>query len=370
MKKILVLTGIFFWIISSLALASNRTLTINLEWTSGSSRTDLDLYVINPDGDICNYASTESNWGATHERDDQGTANSYSYESFTVDLDAMDCFASGNYEFHIKHYSGPTITSTITTSGGQSWPYTTSSGEDKYAVHYSANQSNCETNNNNTVSYIFNSSNSILSADSGFLTIQKEEISNNRYRYTLIIDNNGYLVESPSASIVYLETESFYPLNDEVLLKPITSSSFVRPGNLSSEWEGIRDASKATIGFVPIIGDLAGVGESLSGFFEKWDSLYSYQITPSSTFIQKHKDINSYDQYVIAIANDVRAEGYEHTKFDQVKFTFEITESSSQPYIYVKWKNPNWNDDTTCVEFSKYSGDNRIKNPIIKSTAE
>ncbi len=120
-----------------------RTLTVNLEWTSGSQGTDLDLLISNPKNEWCYWGNRNTDWGATHTKDDRGEAGKYSYESFTVDLDAMDCYASGDYVFYIDHYSGPSLTSTISVDNGQSWNFTTSQGDFKQTVHYPANQDNC-----------------------------------------------------------------------------------------------------------------------------------------------------------------------------------------------------------------------------------
>jgi len=136
---------LIFLFLGGLANAdSNRTLTVKLSWDSGSELTDLDLYIKNPKGEICNWSNRNTNWGATHERDDRGVKNGNSYESFTVDLNSMDCYSSGDYEFHIHHYSGPTIESTFTTSMGHRWTFQTSSKEDKYAVRYRADSSSCQ----------------------------------------------------------------------------------------------------------------------------------------------------------------------------------------------------------------------------------
>jgi uncharacterized protein YfaP (DUF2135 family) len=131
----------------SVSAEANRIFTVKLTWQSGSTRTDLDLTVKNPLGEEVNYARTTSNWGAQHIRDDRGSSNSTSYETFNVDLDQMDCFASGKYQFFISHYSGPSTRATITAEqNGQivgTWQYTTSSGKTP-TVDYIADKNNSQ----------------------------------------------------------------------------------------------------------------------------------------------------------------------------------------------------------------------------------
>jgi endoglucanase len=110
----------------------------------------LDLYVKNPKGEIVNYNHRTSNWGVSHVKDDRGRANTLSSEVFNVELEAMNCYATGNYEFHIQHYAGANVTSTITVYldgeavGGPLLNFT-SVGIDRYAAVYPANQSRCNT---------------------------------------------------------------------------------------------------------------------------------------------------------------------------------------------------------------------------------
>ncbi len=95
--------------------SSSRTLITKIVWESGSSRTDFDLFVKNPQGDICNWSRRDkSQWGAEHLRDDQGAAYKISYEAFSVDLNKMDEYASdinnfNRYKFYIARYTGPNI---------------------------------------------------------------------------------------------------------------------------------------------------------------------------------------------------------------------------------------------------------------------
>jgi hypothetical protein len=99
----------------------NRKLITKITWTSGSTRTDFDLIVKSPDGQICNWKQSERNkeaWGTIFLRDDQGKAYRKSYEAFSVDLDKMDEYATaknlfgideGKYKFYVVRYSGDNI---------------------------------------------------------------------------------------------------------------------------------------------------------------------------------------------------------------------------------------------------------------------
>ncbi|MDM8560832.1 hypothetical protein [Candidatus Parabeggiatoa sp. HSG14] len=135
LSSILLLFGSF--------MAKAETLTVNLEWTSGSQATDLDLYVVNPKNEWCNWKNRNTNWGATHTRDDQGKAGKSSYESYSIDLNAMDCYTSGKYTLYIHHYGGPSITSTISVPGVNSWNFTTSKDDFVSTVYYSADKARC-----------------------------------------------------------------------------------------------------------------------------------------------------------------------------------------------------------------------------------
>jgi len=138
---------------SSPVFASGN-IDVRLEWFSGSSRVDLDLYVKNPNGNIVNYSNKTSDWGAQHTRDDTGQSNSNSYETFTINLDDMDCYATGRYEFHISHYSGPDVTSVITATingqavGNSPWTFNTTDDQDLLALRYDADQSRCQSSSN------------------------------------------------------------------------------------------------------------------------------------------------------------------------------------------------------------------------------
>jgi hypothetical protein len=142
-KVIFCLSSILLLLVSFMAEA--RTLTVNLEWTSGSQATDLDLYVVNPKGEWCNWKNRNTDWGATHTRDDVGKAGKFSHESYTIDLNAMDCYASGKYTLYIHHYGGPSITSTISVPGVNSWNFTSSKDDFISTVYYSADQARCVT---------------------------------------------------------------------------------------------------------------------------------------------------------------------------------------------------------------------------------
>lgn len=103
------------------ARTASRELVTKITWDSGSSRSDFDLFIKSPDGEICNWKTSnkdKSKWGAKHLRDDQGGSYKRSYEAFSVDLDVMDSYASknnlfsndnGNYKFYIARYTGPDI---------------------------------------------------------------------------------------------------------------------------------------------------------------------------------------------------------------------------------------------------------------------
>lgn len=105
----------------SAARTASRELVTKITWDSGSSRSDFDLFIKSPDGEICNWQTSnkdKSKWGAKHLRDDQGGSYKRSYEAFSVDLDIMDSYASknnlfsndnGNYKFYIARYTGPDI---------------------------------------------------------------------------------------------------------------------------------------------------------------------------------------------------------------------------------------------------------------------
>jgi len=126
---------------------ANRIFTVKLTWKSGNEVVDLDLSVTNPMGEKVFYGNPHSNWGAEHVRDETGSQYSSSYEEFNVDLDQMDCFSSGRYQFDISHYGGPSVTSTITAEqNGQvvgSWEVTTEADDTKYGVHYDADKTRC-----------------------------------------------------------------------------------------------------------------------------------------------------------------------------------------------------------------------------------
>jgi hypothetical protein len=102
--------------------------------------------VVNANGQRVDYAQRTSNWGATFLVDDQGRANGASRESFSVDIQKMDC-AGGTYQFWISHYSGPSVTSTLSaTQGGRSagtWSYRSVGGQQIAAVSYTAQPQNC-----------------------------------------------------------------------------------------------------------------------------------------------------------------------------------------------------------------------------------
>lgn len=99
----------------------DRKLITKVTWTSNSSRTDFDLYVVSPDGQKCNWESRNRNkedWGTIFLKDDQGEAYRKSYEAFSVDLDKMDEYANknnllgrdnGKYKFYIARYTGANI---------------------------------------------------------------------------------------------------------------------------------------------------------------------------------------------------------------------------------------------------------------------
>jgi hypothetical protein len=148
MKNVIFISFLLTLFSSSVFASGN--IEVRLEWDSGSSRVDLDLYVKNPNGDIVNYNNTTSEWGAQHTRDDRGQSNSISYETFTINLDDMDCYATGMYEFHINHYAGPDVRSVITATingqaiGGSPWTFNTTDDQDLLAVTYNANQSRCQ----------------------------------------------------------------------------------------------------------------------------------------------------------------------------------------------------------------------------------
>lgn len=103
------------------ARTASRELVTKITWDSGSSRSDFDLFIKSPDGEICNWKTSnkdKSKWGAKHLRDDQGGSYKRSYEAFSVNLDVMDSYASknnlfskdkGNYKFYIARYTGPDI---------------------------------------------------------------------------------------------------------------------------------------------------------------------------------------------------------------------------------------------------------------------
>lgn len=117
------------------SMPSQSIITFELRWWGQG--TDLDLYVKNPKGEFCYWENNTTNWGAIHE-------SGYFYESITIDVDIMDCYASGNYEFHVYHVAGQSVMSTITTSYGQSESFTTSQGDDKYVFYYPSDQSRCQ----------------------------------------------------------------------------------------------------------------------------------------------------------------------------------------------------------------------------------
>ena len=99
----------------------DRKLITKITWTSGSERSDFDLYVKSADGQICNWQSKNNNreaWGTKHLRDDRGGAYKKSFEAYSVDLNKMDEYATnnnlfgrdnGNYRFYIARYTGPNI---------------------------------------------------------------------------------------------------------------------------------------------------------------------------------------------------------------------------------------------------------------------
>lgn len=143
MKHLLVILTFFLPLVAQ----AENIFAVKLEWTSGARRSDLDLYFQNPRGEIVNYSKRESIWGLTHVRDDQGQSNQYSYELFNADADVMDCFATGEFKVFISHYSGDRVTSKITaTMNGQTygpWYFTTSAGDNLYAVYYGADRNRC-----------------------------------------------------------------------------------------------------------------------------------------------------------------------------------------------------------------------------------
>jgi len=151
MKNVIFIT--FLLVLFSSSVFASGDIDVKLKWSSGSSAIDLDLYVKNPNGGIVNYAHRTSDWGAQHIRDDRGQINSNSYESFKINLDDMNCYATGRYEFRIKHYRGSNVTSVITATingqavGGSPWTSNTTSGQDLLVVHYDADQSRCSNNN-------------------------------------------------------------------------------------------------------------------------------------------------------------------------------------------------------------------------------
>ena len=103
----------------------DKKLITKITWTSGNTRTDFDLFVKSPDGQICNYKRINRNkeeWGTIFLRDDQGRAYTKSFEAFSVDLDKMDEYATknnlfgidgGRYKFYVARYTGANINYTF-----------------------------------------------------------------------------------------------------------------------------------------------------------------------------------------------------------------------------------------------------------------
>ena len=135
-------------IVTSVTEAAN-TFDVQLSWTSPTQSTDLDLYIKNSRGQIVDYSQRTSDWGATHVRDDQGQPFQRSYESFSVDLEKMDCLG-GTYTFYISHYSGPSVSSTVSvTKAGAtigSWAFTTAAGQVQSVISYTGQPAQCPAN--------------------------------------------------------------------------------------------------------------------------------------------------------------------------------------------------------------------------------
>lgn len=107
---------------SSLGALAAGLYEVRLTWDSWAEKTDLDLSVVNSKGQVVDYANRTSTWGAKHTRDDLGAAYSNSYESFSIDINTMDCLG-GDYKFYVSHYSGPSVTSRVSASNGTSYGY-------------------------------------------------------------------------------------------------------------------------------------------------------------------------------------------------------------------------------------------------------
>jgi hypothetical protein len=147
LKRLFVFLVISFFSFS----ANSASFEVRLTWVSGAQPTDLDLSVQNSAGQVVDWGHRSSTWGATHTLDNHGTANSSSYESFTIDTQKMDC-AGGRYDFYISHWSGPSIASTITalqngnTVAGP-FNFRTTVNEKLGAVTYTAVPQNCTSSN-------------------------------------------------------------------------------------------------------------------------------------------------------------------------------------------------------------------------------
>lgn len=221
MKNVKILYFLLALLSSSAGAGGN--IDIRLEWQSGASAIDLDLYVKNPKGDIVDYSNQTSIWGAQHTRDDQGDRNTSSYESFTINLDDMDCYATGTYEFHIYHYDGVSVSSVIKAEingqavGASPWTFNTVDGQELLALTYDADQSRCSTNNSSDSSFPtltrenfkvtygdFNSDNGVdqgvhsanidvglEESQYGSVTLHRKNLSDLKYRYEFTLSAIG-----------------------------------------------------------------------------------------------------------------------------------------------------------------------------------
>lgn len=158
------------------AIASDRNLIVKMTWTSGGEKTDFDMFIKSPDGNICNYGGEggkkdQSEWGCVFIHDSWGEANGRVFEAFKVDLDKMDEYATknnllnngdaSNYKVYISRYRGPNVKVKFTYGDssncsendaadcpypqGETWAWNVSNtgiANAIYAVNYSPSYSN------------------------------------------------------------------------------------------------------------------------------------------------------------------------------------------------------------------------------------
>lgn len=374
--------------------AADRCL-VTLEWHSGSIATDLDLSIVNPKDEICDYGQqTMNNWGAAHGGDDKGAPYQTSKEMMWVDREKMSCYALGSYKISVKSFKGPAVnvTAKVTCQDTTTASYSGTVPSKAYLPNFSSfdikvpslcgnEQFNITYGNQNIDHGYQNGTRTIdlglglEESNYGVVTLYRKKIDSTTYNYefTLSAQGSDYGIRDILFIALVDERDKIVGLpieekrRDGSLIFPVvgkgvevrTEGGSFYSYSKSAVGDGLANALYTIGGFVVGVVDklniISGYQTATSlteQFFSALDKFNGgggltaerQRVLPSTQFADDAADFNRFNVYRLSVP--VPSSAWEmlmnYAVVNGVRFSIRISQNSqsvSLPRFYLLWEN-------------------------------